>query len=293
MPNAPASPPALSTPGHEPDPEPELIDHTQARLAPCPICKFKNRYMPSDKGGDIWPEVHAPIELLTTTCPVTGLIGPCGSEGAVTDAVLRRMQKAAHEAAHEAPPTLWRTIMWSDTLFAGRPRRPPGTEKDWFRWPLRNMLPIDASPVHRAHFQTRTEQILTWEGVPVPRDGEGRYTMFHCLPVENLIRGHCKAPGSNGVLIDGSMRNGIRRGDGIGVYAYSYFPDIWCNPGKGDCVLELRAEPFFTKLKGGTAGRYVMKAPQKSDDAIGCKCHLIEVIALWCIYNDVPKCMLV
>ena len=50
MPNAPASPPALSTPGHEPDPEPELIDHTQARLAPCPICKFKNRYMPSDKG---------------------------------------------------------------------------------------------------------------------------------------------------------------------------------------------------------------------------------------------------
>ena len=127
MPNAPASPPALSTPGHEPEPEPEDIVHTQARLAPCPICKFKNRYMPSDKGGDIWPEGHAPIEWLTT-CPV---YGPCGSEGAVTDAVLLRMQKAAHEA----PPTLWRTIMWSDTLFAGRPRRPPGTEKDWFRWP--------------------------------------------------------------------------------------------------------------------------------------------------------------
>ena len=118
MPNAPASPPALSTPGNEP--EPELIDHAQARLAPCPICKFMNRYMPSDKGGDIWPEEHAPIELLTTTCPV------------IDAALLLRMQKAAHEA----PPTLWRTIMWSDTLFAGRPRRPPGTEKDWFRWPF-------------------------------------------------------------------------------------------------------------------------------------------------------------
>ena len=138
------------------------------------------------------------------------------------------------------------------------------------------MLPIDASPVHRAHFQTRTEQILTWNGVPVPPDGEGRYTMFHCLPVENLIRGHSKAPGSNGVLIDGSMRNGIRHGDGIGAYAYSYFPDIWCKPGDGYCVLELLAEPFFTKLKSGSAGRYVMKAPQETDEAIGSKCRLIK-----------------
>ena len=181
--------------------------------------------------------------------------------------------------------------MCSDTLFAGRPRRLPGTGKDWFRWPLRNMLPIDPSPVHRAHFQTTTEQILTWQGVPVPRDGEGRYTMFHCLPVENLIRGHCKAPGSNGVLIDGSMRNSIRHGDGIGVYAYSYFPDIWCKPGDGYCVLELWAEPFFTKLKSGSAGRYVMKAPQETDEAIGSKCRLIQVMALWCIYSDVPSCM--
>ena len=288
MANAPANPPALSTPSHEPALGPELIHHTQAITAPCRICMFKNQCMPPEKGDDFWPEVHELTrDFLPTTCPVTGLPGPCGSEGAVTDDVLRRMQ----EDAHEAPPILWRRIMMSGTLFAGRPLRPPGTKKDWFRMRLRNMRPIDESSAHRAHFRTITERILTWDGVPVPRDGEGRYTMFHCLPVENLIRGHWKAPGSKGVLIDGCMRNGIRHGDGIGVYAYSYFPDIWCNPGKGDCVLELRAEPFFTKLKGGTAGRYVMKAPQKSDDAIGGKCHLIEVIALWLIYNDVPNCM--
>ena len=81
---------------------------------------------PPDKGGNIWPEKHVPIELLTTMCPVIGLLGPVGWEGAVTDAAVRRMGKAAHEN----PPTLWKTIMWSDTLCAGRPRRPPGTEKD-------------------------------------------------------------------------------------------------------------------------------------------------------------------
>ena len=276
MPNAPARPPALSTPGKEPEPEPdaELIDHTQARFAPCPICKHKNRYMPSQNGDAIWPEEHAPIELLNTARPVF-------------DAALLRMQ----QAAHAAPPPLWKTIMWSDKLCAGRPRQPPGAVNVWFTWPLRNMLLIDASPENQAHFQTRTQKILTWDGLSVPPDGAGRYTMFHCLPVENLIRGHCKAPGSEGVLIDGCMRHGIPHGDGIGVYVYSYFPDIWCFPRDGHCVLELLAEPFFTKLKGGTAGRYVMKAPQNTDEAPGSKCRLMQVVALWCIYGDVPSCM--
>ena len=70
-----------------------------------------------------------------------------------------------------------------------------------------------------------------------------------------------------------------------------YFPDIWCKPGEGYCVLELLAEPFFTKLKGDSAGRYVMKAPQETDEAIGSKCRLIQVMALWCIYSDVPSSM--
>ena len=288
MDNAPANTPAVSTPSHEPALRPELIHHSQAFPAFCRICRFKNEFMPPEKGGDFWTEVHAvPTESLPTTCQVTGLPGPCGSLGAVTDDVLRRMQIDAHEA----PPTLWRRIMMSDKLFAGRPLRPPEATKDWFRLRLRNMRPIDKSSVHLAHFRTITEWIQTWDGLPVLRDGEGRYTMFHCLPVENLISGHSKAPGSKGVLIDGCMRNGIRHGDGIGVYAYSYFPDFWCKPGQGDCVLELRAEPYLTSLKSGTAGRYVMKAQQKTDDSIGSECHLIEVIALWLIYSDVPNCM--
>lgn len=188
-------------------------------------------------------------------------------------------------AYHEKPDDTWMQILNTCTLFAGEPScAHPG----WFRWPLRNSRPMSTDMVYRQHFAHACTSMSSWDGSTVLPDASGMFTMYRCLQVESLVNGHPDASGSNGVLHDGGLSHGTWHGDGIGVYAYSYFPERWCSAGDGWCILELRSLPHWTRVAGGTRGRYVMKSEQK-DDARGTPCHLIEVVALWHMYRTTPN----
>ena len=178
-------------------------------------------------------------------------------------------------------------FMVTGKLHAMSIRQPPGANEIWLRMPLRNMAPINASEENCWHLRTQTERIETYHGMTVLPGTDYKYTVFHYIPIVNLISGHERAPGSNGVLVDGYMRHGSRHGDGIGVYTHSGFPEDYVKPGDGYCVLELRAAPYLTRLKDGARGRYIVRAPQ-IPTAMGSHCPLVQVDAVWFRPGSVP-----
>ena len=123
-------------------------------------------------------------------------------------------------------------FMLTGKLHAMSIRQPPGANEIWLRMPLRNMAPINDSEENCRHLQTQTERIETYHGLSVGPGTDNTFTVYHCIPIVNLISGHERAPGSNGVLVDGCMRHGSRHGDGIGVYTHSGFPEYYAKPGE-------------------------------------------------------------
>ena len=165
-------------------------------------------------------------------------------------------------AGHTMPQEEWMRFMLTGKLHAMSIRQPPGANEIWLRMPLRNMAPINDSEENCSHLQTQTEWIETYHGMTVRPGTDNKYIVFHIIPIVNLISGHERAPGSNGVLVDGCVRHGSRHGDGIGVYTHSGFPEEYVKPGDGYCVLELRAAPYLRRLQKGARGRYILPARQ-------------------------------
>ena len=235
----------------------------------CHYCACKNLFLPPESGSfeEYVAEYHQPLSVLC-------------SEGTP-------QQRDMWIASHTMPQEGWMRIMLTEKLHAMSIRQPPGAKELWLRTPLRSMAPIIDSEENRSHLQTQTELLETYHGNHVRPGPDNKYTVFHFIPIVNLISAHERAPGSNGVLVDGFMRNGSHHGDGIGIYTHSGFPDWYVKPGDGYCVLELRAAPYLTRLGHGAGGRYIVKAPQIGT-AMGSHCPLVQVVAVWFRPGSVP-----
>ena len=198
------------------------------------------------------------------------------------------MNKRIMLAMHEELPLIFLEICLTRKLHAGVPFSWPKAPKSWFRFPLRNMRPMSPSPA--SHFQAETDYVVDYEGRLVQRDADGKFTMYHCTKLMNLVQPHEKSVGSGGILKDGGMHYGCVHGDGIGVYCYASRPcELFCE-GDGWVMLELRCHGCLTKVKGGSRGRYVMKSDQTSQSE-GAYCTDCEVVAMLHLYKSLPEFM--
>ena len=120
-----------------------------------------------------------------------------------------------------------------------------------------------------------------------PGDEHGTFIVYHTIKLQHLVQGHEKAAGSEGVLKDMGMSNGTWHGDGIGVYAYASAPYELLTPGDGYCILELKTHMALTRVKGGSKGRYVVKA-LRATESIGAPCTDTQVMAVLHLYGPLP-----
>ena len=111
------------------------------------------------------------------------------------------------------------------------------------------------------------------------------------LPVEFLIHGTEKCPGSNGVLIDAYLRYGRHHGDGCGIYAHSSHPEALFREGDGWALLELEVPPYLKLIGTGRSknGRYILRAPP--DAAEGACCDIVTLRALHLPDGSLPLCL--
>lgn len=232
---------------------------------PCPKCAWRNRVLPPDEEEDGEEECHTPLGHLH----LSGRSWPN----------IRIMF-----AMHEELPGLWRDICNTDKLN-------PGSfcteNKRWFRFPLRHMNRMSADP--SLPLQALTEKIEDYER-NIIHGGFGYFTMYHCVNLQNLVRGHEKSPGSSGILCDGGMRYGCDHGDGIGVYCHASRPDALFLEHDGRCFLELRCHRSLTKVEGGSRGRYVLKSDQTTQSK-GALCTDCQVVAMFHLYGSLPEFM--
>ena len=107
---------------------------------------------------------------------------------------------------------------------------------------------------------------------------DGTFRTFHNTARCNLMS----------ILSDGYMRFGEWHGDGIGVYMYGYNSAGWLNP--DETMIELRAAPYLTNVRGTSKSRYVLKTPLQGPCSpdIGQICKAVEVVAVWFHHGFCP-----
>ncbi|MAJ38111.1 MAG: hypothetical protein CMC19_09425 [Flavobacteriaceae bacterium] len=119
------------------------------------------------------------------------------------------------------------------------------------------------------------------EGVAqVLRDESGTLTMYHMVKLNYLVR-HCpKSPGSQGILVDGSMRYGCANdGEPVCVYLFAYKPWELIELIEYGCFLELRVRDCVTPVATKHFGKYVLKSDHTADS--GAVCTHCEVKAMY------------
>ncbi len=228
----------------------------------CPICAWRNAVLPAlDTDDSDAEECHTPVLQMQ-----------------------RHTQRLHIEALrHERPLDPWVEILIKHKLCSGSPAF-GGPLEPWFRWPLRNMLPLANHAPFNDHIMGGSfpSELRSHDGSIFPGSSScATFTTYHFLKVEYLVRGHEWSPGSNGVFYDAAMRYGSRHTDGTGVYMFSYFPADHFTAGDGWVLLELKCVRALTKVAGGSAGRCLLKGPE------GQISRLVEPIALYAMRSQV------
>ena len=118
------------------------------------------------------------------------------------------------------------------------------------------------------------------------KDPQETVVGFHNTRLESLVEATptwTGTPNGNGILVDGRLRYGCCTHNGCsGVNVYSDGGLETFDGSKGWVQLEVRCTNT-TKLKGGREGRYCVCGPS------GEVCNKAALVALWVIYDEVPK----
>ena len=112
--------------------------------------------------------------------------------------------------------------------------------------------------------------------------------MYHMVKLNYLVR-HCpKSPGSQGILVDGSMRYGCANdGEPVGVYLFAYKPWELIELIEYGCFLELRVRDCVTPVATKHFGKYVLKSDHTADS--GAVCTHCEVKAIMYIEKALAR----
>ena len=175
------------------------------------------------------------------------------------------------DSFHTPMNEFWRTVLYTDTLSAGRLRYAGGIQ--WVEFPLRNM---DICTMNCDGFFLNG---VEWSGnVPVG-------PVFHNTSLQSLVHRNIWAPGSSGILIDKRLLGGSRKhGPHSGVNFYLDGGYETFSPGDGRCQLEL----FVTRavqLGGRREHCYCVTCEP------GEVCDNVCVTSLRVRYSDVPEAL--
>lgn len=176
------------------------------------------------------------------------------------------------EMLHQRPSPVWRDIILTNRLCSpGLPVRRAG--QLWLSIPLRCETSVQCSDSH--YFYDG------WQ-----KDPQETVVGFHNTRLESLVEATptwTGTPNGNGILVDGRLRYGCCTHNGCsGVNVYSDGGLETFDGSKGWVQLEVRCTNT-TKLKGGRQGRYCVCGPS------GEVCNKAALVALWVIYDEVPK----
>ena len=176
------------------------------------------------------------------------------------------------EMLHQRPSPVWRDIILTNRLCSpGLPVRRAG--QLWLSIPLRCETYVQWSDCH-----------YFYDGCQ--KDPQETVIGFHNTRLESLVKATSTwtgTPNGNGILVDGRLRYGCCTHNGSsGVNVYSDGGLETFAGSTGWVQLEVRCTNT-TKLKGGREGRYCVCGPS------GEVCNKAALVALWVIYDEVPK----
>ena len=180
------------------------------------------------------------------------------------------------EVLHQRPSPVWRDIILTNRLCSpGLPVRRAG--QLWLSIPLCCETYVQCSDCH-----------YFYDGCQ--KDPQETVVGFHNTRLESLVEATptwTGTPNGNGILVDGRLRYGCCTHNGCsGVNVYSDGGLETVAGSTGWVQLEVRCTNT-TKLKGGREGRYCVCGPS------GEVCNKAALVALWIIYDEVPKMVLV